>query len=51
MTRGAFSTATVIDKRGRREPHSPHTARFISSATGKSAPYRSFSAARSTLAR
>jgi hypothetical protein len=51
MTRGAFSTATVIDKRGQRERHSPHTARFISSATGRSAPYRSASAARSTLAR
>ena len=34
MPRCAFSTATVRDRRGQREPHSLHMARFTNSATG-----------------
>src|SRR5215470_7506341 len=39
MIRGEFSTETVTDRRGQRLPHSLQTARFTSSATGRSAPY------------
>ena len=50
IIRSAFSTATVIDRRGQCEPHSLLTARFTSSATGRSALCRSASTAKSAFA-
>jgi len=50
-TRSARSTWIEIEIRGQRLQHSDQTARFTRSATGRPGPYRSTSAAKSTLAR